>query len=152
MSLNLNKVILAGRMTNDPELKQTQTGISFMRFNIAVNRRVAAKAEADSQQQTVDFIDAVAWRNQAEFISRYFKKGSAICIVGSIQARTWTDNQGQKRKTTEVLVDEVNFVESKSGDSSASFKSETYDAPSYSSNEATAPRFEELKTDDDLPF
>ena len=152
MSLNLNKVIIAGRMTNDPELKQTQTGVSVVNITIAVNRRFASKNEGESGQPTADFINVVAWRQSAEFISRYFRKGSAICIVGSIQTRTWQDAQGQKRYATEVVADEVNFVESKAGDSSQAFRPESIDAPSYSSNEATAPKFEELKTDDDLPF
>ena len=97
-SLNLNKVILGGHLTADPELKQTNSGIPVISFSIAVNRRFQSKAtEGASAQPTVDFFNITAWRSQAEFVSRYFRKGSAICVVGSIQNRTWTDQQGQKR-------------------------------------------------------
>ena len=109
-NLNLNKVILAGRLVADPELKKTtNTDSSVCSFTIAVNRRYSKPGE---QAQT-DFIDCVAWRQQAEFLSRYFRKGSSILIVGNIQKRAWNDQQGNKRYTTEVIVDEINFVDSK---------------------------------------
>ena len=108
-NFNFNKVILGGRLTADPELKQTTSGIAVTTFTVAVNRR-ASKTE----QRTADFINCVAWRQQAELISRYFRKGSCICIVGNIQVRNWTDQNGQKRYTTEVIVDEVSFVDSAS--------------------------------------
>ena len=92
---DLNKVILMGHMTADPELKQTTTGISVCSFSIGVNRRYSTKQ--DQNQQSVDFINIVAWRQQAEFVSRYFKKGSSIIVCGSIQTRKWTDNNGQAR-------------------------------------------------------
>ena len=79
--LNLNRVILAGHITADPELRQTQSGISVTSFSIAVNREYAK----DQEQQKPDFIDIIAWRQNAEFITRYFKKGSAICVIGSLQ-------------------------------------------------------------------
>ena len=119
-SLNLNKVILCGRLTADPELKQTPNGISCLSFTIAVNRRYQSKSDSQAAQQA-DFISAVAWRQTAEFISRYFKKGSAICVTGSIQTRSWTDQQGQKRYATDVVVDEAMFVDSKNENPSASF-------------------------------
>ncbi len=151
-SLNLNKVILCGRMTADPELKQTQSGIAVVSFTLAVNRRYQAKGADGAQAQQADFVNIVAWRQTAEFISRYFKKGSALCITGSIQTRSWQDQQGQKRYATEVVADEAMFVDSKNEGGSGSYNTETYNAPSYSSTPAAAPRFEELKTDDDLPF
>ena len=153
-NLNLNKVILGGRLTADPELKQTPSGVPVVSFGLAVNRRYQSKtADGAPAQAQVDFINIVAWRQTAEFISRYFRKGSAICIVGSIQTRSWQDQQGQKRYATEVVADEAMFVDSKneSGSASGQYGADSYNAPSYSSP-ASAPKFEELKTDDDLPF
>ena len=109
MSLNLNKVILAGRLTKDPELRTTTSGTTVTQFDIAVNRRGAK----EGQQTQADFITVVAWRQTAEFITRYFKKGNAICVAGSIQTRSYTDKNNQKRTATEVVADEAYFVESK---------------------------------------
>lgn len=109
MSLNLNKVVLAGRMVESPELRTTQTGLPITQFRLAVNKRGAK----DGQQPQTDFITVVAWRQTAEFITRYFKKGNAICVVGSIQTRSYTDKNNQKRTATEVVADEAYFVESK---------------------------------------
>ena len=152
-NLNLNKVVLAGRLTVDPELKQTQSGVSVINFNLAVGRRFASRNGEQAEQQT-DFITIVAWRQTAEFISKYFKKGSAICITGSIQTRTWQDAQGQKRYATEVVADEAMFVDSRNeAGSGQSYTPDAYgSAPSYSSNPASAPNFEDHNTDDDLPF
>ena len=105
---SLNKIILIGHMTANPELKQSTSGVSVCSFSIAVNRRFAK----DGDQKT-DFINIVAWRQQAEFVCRYFKKGSSICVCGSLQTRTWTDNRNNKRYATEVIADEVSFVERK---------------------------------------
>ena len=150
-SLNLNKVILCGRLTADPELKQTSGGIAVVSFSLAVNRRYQSRSAdgASAPQQQADFISIVAWRQTAEFISRYFRRGSAICITGSIQTRTWQDANGQKRYATDVVADEAMFVDSKTDGVQYP---DTYNAPSYSSSPASAPKFEELKTDDDLPF
>ena len=146
--LNLNKVVLAGRLTNDPELKQTATGVSVLSFTLAVNRRYASKNEQGESQTQADFISVVAWRNTAEFIARYFKKGSAICITGSIQTRSWQDQQGQRRYATEVVADEAMFVDSRS----ESGATDGYQSPAFSSNGSVTPSFEEHNTDDDLPF
>lgn len=159
-NFNLNKVILGGRLTAEPELKQTNSGIPVCSFSIAVNRRFAKQGEENGNQQTADFINCTAWRQQAEFLSRYFHKGSSICIVGAIQTRSWTDQNGQKRYATEVVVDEVMFVDSKSespngGSYAASSAPQTpnqYSAPAYSSQANAAPKFEEISNDDDLPF
>ena len=152
--LNLNKVVLAGRLTADPELKQTPSGVSVLSFSIAINRRYVSKNNEQSEAQT-DFINVVAWRQTAEFISKYFRKGSAICLTGSIQTRNWQDQNGQKRYATEVVADEAMFVDSKgeSGSGQASYTPDAYSAaPAYSSNSAVAPNFEDHNTDDDLPF
>lgn len=149
-NFNFNKVILGGRLTQDPELKTTQSGIAVTSFSIAVNRRYTKNAE----QQQADFINVVAWRQQAELITRYFRKGSSICVVGSLQSRSWTDQQGQKRYVTEVVVDEVNFVDSKGegpAAGAAAYTPDSYQTPSFASD-AGAPKFEEMSNDDDLPF
>ena len=153
MSLNLNKVVLAGRMTADPELKQTPSGVSVLSFTIAVNRSYVSK-NSDQGERQADFINVVAWRNTAEFISKYFRKGSAICVSGSIQTRSWQDQQGQRRYATEVVADEATFVESRSESTSqSSYTPDAYtQAPSFSSNPGSAPNFEDHNTDDDLPF
>lgn len=158
-NFNFNKVILGGRLTSDPELKQTTGGISVCSFSVAVNRRFQSQA-AEGGQSQADFINVVAWRQSAEFVSKYFRKGSSICVVGSIQTRTWTDQQGQKRYATEVVADEINFVDSKSEGSQAGYGAapqstytpDNYTAPSYSTPAAASPKFEELANEDDLPF
>ena len=148
-NFNFNKVILGGRMTADPELKTTQSGIAVTRFTIAVNRRFTKQGE----QAQSDFINCVAWRQQAEFVTRYFRKGSSICVTGSIQTSTTTDAQGQKRWFTDVVVDEVNFVDAK-GEApvgGSTYTPSSYQTPGFSSD-AGAPHFEEMTNDDDLPF
>ncbi len=153
-SLNLNKVILCGRLCQDPELKQTPSNISVVSFTLAVNRRFQSKNDSQGGSQA-DFISLVAWRQTAEFIARYFRKGSAICVTGSIQTRTWQDAQGQKRYATEVVVDEAMFVDSKNeSGATQSYTPDAYTTPSFSNTQGggEAPRFEELKSDDDLPF
>ena len=146
-ALNLNKVVLAGRITADPELKQTPNGVSVLRFTLAVNRRFSKNNEQGEQQ--TDFITMVAWRQTAEFISKYFRKGSAICVTGSIQTRSWQDQQGQRRYATEVVADEAMFVDSRGESGSNDSFGQT---PSFSSTGAIAPNFEDHNTDDDLPF
>lgn len=153
-NLNLNKVVLAGRLTAEPELKQTQSGISVLSFTIAVNRRYVKSSDGQQAQQQTDFINLVAWRQTAEFISRFFHKGSSICVTGSIQVRPWQDQQGQKRYSTEVVVDEAMFVDSKGeGATGGQYTPDAYSAPSFSSGADEAPKFEEVNTDESfLPF
>ncbi len=153
---SFNKVILMGNMTADPELKQTASGLSVCSFAIAVNRRVSRNAEAQGQQ-TVDFIDIVAWRQNAEFVSRYFKKGNPILVCGQLQKRAWTDNQGQKRYSVEVVADEVTFASNASQGGNAptmggnsGYTPDAYGAPSY--NNAGESSFEEIPNDESLPF
>ncbi len=167
-NFNFNKVILGGRLTADPELKTTSSGISVTSFTIAVNRRFGNK---NGEEPNADFINVTAWRQTAEFVTRYFRKASSICIVGSIQTRTWVDNQGNKRYVTEVVADEAMFVDAKSESPAsahqanfgghapaASYMPEGYvsygtdAAPAYGQAPASAPKFEEITDDDDLPF
>ncbi len=153
-SLNLNKVVLCGRLTADPELKQTQSGIAVVTFTLAVNRRFQSRSADQQQAQQADFISVVAWRQTAEFISKYFKKGSALCVTGSLQTRTWQDQQGNRRYATEVVVDEAMFVDSRgeAGTAPAGYTPDAYTAPSFSTPAGAAPNFEEMKAEDDLPF
>ena len=150
-NFNLNKVILGGRLTADPELKQTPSGVSVSTFSVAVNRRFGSKDQASQPQ--ADFFNVTAWRATAEFVSKYFRKGSSICVIGTLQNRSWTDQQGVKHYATDIVADEVTFVDSRSESASSPAPyADAYSAPSYSSDAAAAPKFEELKTDDDLPF
>lgn len=142
-NFNFNKVILGGRLTADPELKTTQSGVSVCSFSLAVNRKTGK-----DQEQKTDFINCQAWRQTAEFISRYFKKGSSLCITGSIQTRSWQDQNGNKRFATEVAVDEAMFVDSKN-ESGGTY---TAQAPSYTPAPAAEPKYEELDTGEPLPF
>ncbi len=154
---SFNKVILIGNLTADPELKQTASATSVTNFSIAVNRR-PSKSE---QSQSVDFINIVCWRQSAEFVCRYFKKGSPILVCGQLQIRNWTDNAGQKRTTAEVVADEVSFVTSanQSGTGAAPAGNEggnRYTPEAYggtpSFNNAPGANFEEIPNDESLPF
>ena len=101
----MNKAILMGRVTKDIELKHTPNGVAVITFTIAVNRRFAKEGQTQA-----DFINCVAWRQQAEFIAKYFNKGSMISVVGNIQNRSWDGQDGKKNYTTEIIVDEVYFT------------------------------------------
>ena len=138
----MNKVILVGNLARDPELRQTPQGTSVARFTVAVSRRFSR----DGQQQT-DFISCVAWRNTAEFLCRYFTKGSGIQLCGSIQTRSWDGQDGQRHYATEVVADEISFNGPKSsnqpsggGYGQSGFGQQS--APSYSgsSEPVTAPQ------------
>jgi single-strand DNA-binding protein len=146
---SFNKVILIGNMTADPELKQTTGGISVCSFSIAINRRFA---KGEQGQQNVDFINIVTWRQSAEFVSRYFKKGNPILVCGQLQTRNWTDNQGVKRYVTEVVADEVSFVApaGQNGAGQGTYTPEAYGAPTF--NNAPSASFEEIPNDESLPF
>lgn len=163
-NFNFNKAIIGGRLTATPELKQTQSGIMVTTFTVAVNRRFASRSEEGQQAQPqADFINIVAWRQQAEFVSKYFHKGSSICVVGSVQTRSWTDQQGAKRYATEVVADEINFVDAKGEGQSQNgqgYMPSAYSEPQYAtpagqtpaSQNGSAPQFEVLSDDDELPF
>ncbi len=144
---SFNKVILMGNLTADPELKQTPNGVSVTTFSIAVERRY----QGSDGQRDVDFINIVCWRQTAEFVSKYFTKGRPILVCGSIQTRTWTDNNNQKRYATEVVADEVSFVGKKDDSNGASTYRAGSQAPSYSTPKSEG-TFEEISADDDLPF
>jgi single-strand DNA-binding protein len=150
-SLNLNKVVLVGRLTADPELKQTTSGVSVCAFTLAVNRRYHGAANGAPSKPQADFISIVAWRQTAEFITKYFDKGNAICITGSLQTRTWEDDMGRKRHATDVVADEAMFVDGKQATENA-FDGKGEQELTYTNQKPVEPKFEELSTDDDLPF
>lgn len=129
----LNKVILMGRFTRDPELRSTPQGVSTCSFSLAVDRNFIRQGE----ERKADFINCVAWRQTAEFISKYFKKGSMVALEGSIQTRSWDDNEGKKRYATDVVVHQVYFADSKKEESDVPSMDEIPDMGAY---------------DDDLPF
>ena len=149
-NLNFNRVILGGRLTADPELKQTPSGLAVCSFHLAINRR--ASGEGDKK---ADFIPCVAWRNTAEFVSKYFRKGESMLVVGQMQVREYTNRNGQKRYATEVLVDEANFVDSRGEATSANPEASTErrgDMGAEPEAKNIAPAFTELSAEDDLPF
>lgn len=155
---NFNKVILGGRLTADPELKTTPSGVSVTTFTMAVNRRYSGKGE----EQQADFFNVTAWRQTAEFITQYFRKSSSICVMGSIQNRSWTDQNGQKRYATEIVADEAYFVDAKSEMPQAQVQpqaqpqtiqpqAQTYIPEAYL-QPIPKPNYEELSEDDELTF
>lgn len=150
-AFNFNRVILGGRLTHTPELKTTASGISVCSFTVAINRRTAKGEESKA-----DFIDCVAWRETAEFVSRYFVKASSICVEGYLQQRSWEAKDGTKRTVTEVQVDRAYFVDAKSEMPGAQerpaqmpYIPESYTAPM---TPPPAPKYEELDSDEPLPF
>ena len=106
----LNRIILMGRLTRDPELRHTQTGTPVASFTLAVDRDFKSR---DGGDRATDFIDIVAWRTTAEFVSKYFTKGRMAVVEGRLQIRDWTDKDGNKRRTAEVVADQVYFGDSK---------------------------------------
>ena len=144
-----NKVILVGNLVADPELKTTTTGVSVTRFRIAVNRKFTRQGE---QPQT-DFFDIVCWRQTAEFVTRFFTKGRSILVCGQLQTRTWTDQNDVKRYSTEIVADEVSFVDRKSDGAGGAYSqpSSQNAQPTYSTPSADS-GFEDLSADDELPF
>ena len=153
----MNKVIITGRLTADPELRQTQSGISSCRFTVAVNRKYADKGTGERQ---ADFITCVAWRQTAEFVTRYFNKGSMICVEGSLRTGSYQDRNHSDvtHYTTEVYVDNVEFTGGKNESSnsttaavqqqSSQLQQQTNDSMSYGS----LSDFEEILSDGDVPF
>ena len=146
-NFNMNKIILGGRVTSDVELRTTPSGVSVTSFTVAVNRRGAVKP---GEEQKSDFFSCVAWRNTAEFFVQYFRKGSAVCVIGSIENNNWTDEQGVTHHGNRVTADEIYFVESKSENAGGKSAIVTKPAPSVYAN-VGAGQFESMG-DDDTPF
>ncbi len=153
----LNNVVLMGRLTADPELRHTESsGIPVTSFTLAVGR---SYTKAGTERAT-DFIDIVAWRNTAEFVSKYFNKGQLVAVEGSIQTRSYQDKNGNNRRAFEVVANNVHFAESKRDSSSPSGEEnvpeeDTYQPPSENASSfenGSADDFKEIPADDDLPF
>ena len=144
----MNKVILMGRLTRDPEVRYTQTNNTLVAsFSLAVNRRFTREGDT----QTADFINIVAWGKTGEFCSKYFKKGQQVGIIGRIQTRSWEDNQGQKRYATEVIAEETYFADSKrDSNASANGFDNTFGGDNGTSSGDTSDF--EVSSGDDLPF
>ena len=140
----LNNVVLMGRLTADPELRQTSTGIEVTSFSIAIDRGYVRQGE---ERQT-DFINCVAWRQTAKFITSYFRKGQMIAVTGSLQTRNYEDKNGNKRVAYEILADQVSFCGSKS--ESGTYNNDSGNASSY--NNSSVDDFSTVVDDDDLPF
>ena len=133
----LNHIVIMGRLTRDPELRRTGTGVAVASFSVAVDRDFAGR---ESGERETDFIDCVAWRNTGEFVSKYFTKGSMIVVSGRLQIRGWTDKEGNKRRTAEVVADNVYFGESKRNSDGGSYSNgNSYGGNSYGGNTYSAP-------------
>ena len=158
----LNHIVIMGRLTRDPELRYTQSQTPVVSFSVAVDRDFGGR---DGGEKQTDFIDCVAWRSTAEFVSKYFRKGSMVVVSGRLQIRDWQDRDGNKRRSAEIVADNVYFGESRrrDDDSRDSYGGNNYSANSYggnsyeSSRPAPAPAqnnpFSELGDDDgELPF
>lgn len=142
--MNINKAILMGRMTADPEVKTTTGGTNVVQFSVAVNRKYS------KEEQKTDFIDCTAFGKSADFLGKYFRKGSSVIIFGNIQTDTWKDKDGNNRKSTRIIVDDLQFGESKKSETEPAQipAAETY------SNATNADFFSEIPAaeDADLPF
>lgn len=149
----MNVICLMGRLVADPELKSTQTGVAVTSFCIAVDRSYQPKG----QERQADFINCVAWRGTAEFITRFFRKGQRIALQGSLQSRNYNDREGNKRTAYEVVVDNAFFAESKNGGDTAAAPRYDSQVPQYSEaqpafSNTNGGDFEEIVGDSDLPF
>ena len=149
----LNHITIMGRFVRDPELRRTGSGIAVTSFTLAVDRDFKASSGGEKE---VDFIDCVAWRQTGEFVSKYFTRGRMAVVSGKLQIRSWTDKDGNKRRTAEVIADNVYFADSKTENASsgtqqaapASYGSPAYSAPNYPPSD-----FAMLEDDDaQLPF
>lgn len=154
----MNKAILMGRLTKNPELRQTPNGVSVVSFTLAVDRRF----KSQSGERETDFIPMIAWRQQAEFIAKYFKQGSKMVAIGAIQVRSY-DKNGERRYITEVVVDEVYFAESKASSSTSNYSNAQASSQTATNQQAAQANsafdlddsdefFNVSGSDDSLPF
>ena len=150
----LNHIVLMGRLTRDPELRRTGSGIAVASFSIAVDRDFGNR---ESGEKETDFIDIVAWRNTAEFVSKYFTKGRMAVVSGRLQIRNWTDKEGNKRRSAEVVADNIYFGDSKrdgegGGSSYAPFPGDFGAVPPVPAAPSAGSDFAMLEDDSQLPF
>lgn len=144
----INKVFIMGNISTEIECKQTTNGTSVCSFNVAVNRYTK-----DPTEKKVDYLTVVAWSQKAEFVSRYFKKGQAIIVVGRLENREWSDKQGNKRISTEIIAEEISFAGNRESSTEAKNQPYTptaYATPAFASNNQA--QFEEIPGDESLPF
>ena len=134
----LNHIVIMGRLTRDPELRRTGSGVAVASFSLAVDRDFAPK---DGGERETDFIDCVAWRQTGEFVSKYFAKGRMAVVSGRLQIRGWTDKDGNKRRSAEVVADNVYFGDSKRDNDggNSSYSGNAYGGNSYGGNAYSAP-------------
>lgn len=130
----LNHIVIMGRLTRDPELRRTGSGIAVTSFSLAVDRDFAPK---DGGERETDFIDCVAWRQTGEFVSKYFAKGRMAVVSGRLQIRNWTDKDGNKRRSAEVIADNVYFGDSKREDGNASYGGNAYGGNAYNTGSSS---------------
>ena len=157
----LNRIVIMGRLTRDPELRRTQNGTAVTSFSVAVDRDFKSR---ESGEKATDFIDVVAWRQTAEFVCQYFTKGRMAVVSGRLQIRNWTDKEGNKRRSAEVVADNVYFGDSKRDNADGGYGGQApayggYSAPAqqpgYAAPSASAPAsdFSMIEDDDSqLPF
>lgn len=142
----LNHVVMMGRLTRDPELRRTGSGVAVANFSIAVDRDFSSK---DSGEKETDFFDCVAWRQTGEFVSKYFTKGRMIVVSGQLQVRKWKNKDGENRYSTEIVAENCYFGDSKKEESTGN----QYTPPAYPVGNAPATDFAKLDDDDaQLPF
>ena len=146
----LNHITIMGRLVKDPELRRTQSGVAVCSFTVAVDRDFQSREAAEKQ---TDFIDVVAWRQTAEFVSKYFTKGRMIVVDGSLQSRKWQDKTSQNRVSWEVLANNIYFGDSKrDGMSGGDYSAPAYGAPADSYSAPSSGSFAEIEEDGELPF
>lgn len=148
----LNHIVIMGRLTRDPELRRTGSGVAVASFTLAVDRDYTGK---DGGEKETDFIDCVAWRGTGEFVSKYFAKGRMACVSGRLQLRDWTDKDGNKRRSTEVVADNVYFADSKNtagSDDSSPTAAAANPAAAPAATNNYAGNFAMLDDDGELPF
>ena len=150
-NFNFNKIMLGGRLTADPENKQTADGVSVTAFTVAVNRR----STAGDGKPIADFFKVIAWRSLGDFVYKFFRRGAAIFIVGTVQNRSYIDHEGTKRYITEIIAEEVSFVDSKAEApiNNAGTESTPVEKPApLPCSHMSAEDFANINGDDDLPF
>lgn len=139
----INNIVLMGRLTYEPEVRVTTSGVNVSAFQIACDRQYQSK----TQEKQTDFIDCIAWRNSAEFLERYFHKGDMIAIQGTLETNNYTDKDGNRRKSTQVNVSQISFCGSKNNQNNGPYEQP---APTYASADISG--YEDIDDDDDLPF
>lgn len=144
----INCAVIMGRLTADPELRTTTSGISVTTFTVAVDRSYVRPGE----ERQADFINVTAWRQTADFVTKYFRKGSMIAVQGSIQTRSYEDKNGNKRTATEIIADNVSFCGSRNSDNGSQnrFEAPAQNAPAYQSDDTSA--FQNISNDEDFGF